>query len=130
MSIKKPSKSFQTTANASAEFQYQISNKEGNIFYKLNALILISLFIFVFKYSPVKKKKCTIKCTLLKIYNLHVTVTSSYNGGGGIIGALTVSTIDSSRQSSAAEKAQPIIKELDGYNFRKGFFNSNKRQNK
>jgi hypothetical protein len=53
--------------------------------------------------------------------NLYVTVTSFYNGGGGAIGALIASSIDSSRQSSATEKAQPIIKELDDYNFKNVF---------
>jgi hypothetical protein len=52
-------------------------------------------------------------------------VTSFYNGGGGAIGALIASSIDSSRQSSATEKAQPIIKELDDYNFKNVFFISN-----
>lgn len=50
--------------------------------------------------------------------NLDVTVQASNPGNSGLLGALIVMAIDSSRQSSAEEAAAPIIKKLENYDFR------------
>ena len=97
------------------------------MFYKLNALMLAVVFlsscsnIVQLKKEAHNQIRSVENIIVIEQDNLYVTVTSFYNGGGGAIGALIASSIDSSRQSSATEKAQPIIKELDDYNFKNVF---------
>lgn len=50
--------------------------------------------------------------------NLDVTVQATNAGGTGLLGLLIASAIDSSRQSSAAKAAAPLLEPLRDYDFR------------
>lgn len=54
---------------------------------------------------------------------LDVTVQNTNPGNTGLLGALIVAAIDSSRRSSAEEKATPILEELKDYDFRSVMLN-------
>jgi hypothetical protein len=50
--------------------------------------------------------------------NIDVTVQATNPGNTGLIGALVMAAVDSSRQSSAKEAAAPVIEALRDYDFR------------
>ena len=56
--------------------------------------------------------------------NLDVTVPATNPGANGILGALIVAAIDSSRQSSAKREAAPILGRLRNYDFRTEMLNA------
>jgi lantibiotic modifying enzyme len=76
------------------------------MFYKLNALMLAVVFlsscsnIVQLKKEAHNQIRSVENIIVIEQDNLYVTVTSFYNGGGGAIGALIASSIDSSRPNS------------------------------
>ena len=78
-------------------------------------------------YAPMSKKvqekiQVVDASLIIKQSNLDITVSSSDNGQGGLIGSLILAGVDAIRRSNAEDAATPIISALQNYNFRSVMF--------
>jgi len=92
---------------------------------KILGIILLGFLITgcAVKLAPMSKKVQaninTIDTTLIiKQSNLDVTVSDTDGSSGGLIGVLVAAAIDAGRRSVAEKESTPILKSLEGYDFR------------